>query len=1297
MENFRRLKQVSITLEIGTSTIVEYLKAKGYYLENKPTTKITQAQYELIVKELAALRQVDLHLNKQPQLTIPKAKDTDISKTKSSDVSKTENSILLKKFPEIRKVSNSVNEISKLERPKQKSLSGLTILEPHSIKSNIDLKQRELNQRTVWEKYIQAQEKILDHQALPIAVKPEFEINDSGKLKLEVDQDIFKKAFASDIREVFKLKEGEFSYEQGYILQSVEVTKSISAERLISMRNEAKKFYIEFNENPVIEGEITTKDNPFSIIEAVTGESRINKRFRNESVIYLTRNQREKLEQYSNYFSFETQVGAVFPVKPTLSYYISKYYKNSDIRVSANSDKVVVKNGELHPAIISKFQNEIDLKLSSYKLKFHIVADHDITTNTRINEKHKLFFSKNEGAMNSKVTLPAPYNNKFSFHFNFLNDNIEKIDLSFEYNRLLRTLKRFYGAYEITSEYFTFYSFDRTLVDSCIEGFTWDDEQFWNDLYATIHGDEFQVSQNSNTVSFDFETVEQLNHKLRKLKAVKHINVVDYEEGHKFKYKIRVKNDLPELSKKLNQVIPSLTTKIVANGTKLHFRFFYKSGGRQIALAILNNTFESVVSSLKYSLYIDNLFKEKYICEENFELKEEEENDKLSKLKGREFYIGDKKNKLYIGTLRKVNYPKLELLVENTDLAEFASRLDQNRIKAIIPDLKGDKDKIVRLRETMVKLHSSEKLPNDNVKQFLFDSSKAEAIQEIDFLLNKNSAAWLEFEKHIYSKNLNESQKEAVLKAIKGKELVLIQGPPGTGKSTAIAEIIWQHVRVNQNERLLLTSETNLAVDNAIDRLRNPNHNLVKPIRFGSDDKLESEGLFYSLAEMGRWTAETKDGNNALSHWLSNITARIDSTTIAAAPLERWKQYLSKPSKDTRSLFMSTYVKYANVIGATGSSIGFKNSEGNWTSFYRSYLQVVAGDNYVEKAKKSPFKISFDTVIMDEASKATPPELALPLIYAKKSIIVGDHRQLPPLLDGEEIKDKLTSIGESKLARTLSRNEFNISQFERLFTNIDSSIKATFNTQYRMHPAINDVIKQFYVQDGGLNCGLPHSESDHSSFSSPASRYHGLANDSFLDPHIHTIWVDVNEPEMLEGTSRINYGEVEAVKRVLDYINNSHGFEEFRSWLRPQPLEEQQVGLISFYGKQIKLLKQLTEDYQDKLPIRVSTVDRFQGMERNIIIVSMVRSNTIATSKDQRPNLDIYPQYGYPIQDSLGFAESPNRLNVALSRARRLLVIVGNSQHFCKKEIYRNVYNSIKTSPNGRIIDYKQLTKYISE
>ncbi|MNS41064.1 hypothetical protein D3C72_734090 [compost metagenome] len=405
---------------------------------------------------------------------------------------------------------------------------------------------------------------------------------------------------------------------------------------------------------------------------------------------------------------------------------------------------------------------------------------------------------------------------------------------------------------------------------------------------------------------------------------------------------------------------------------------------------------------------------------------------------------------------------------------------------------------------------------------------------------------------------------------------------------------------------------------------------------------------------------------------------------------------MQNPNNETKNLFANKYLEYVNLIGATGSSIGKQNSENKWTSFFRSYLSVFNRNSYQENNFKAcnRTEINFDTIIMDEASKATPPELALPVLFGKKSIIVGDHRQLPPMIDGEEIKDLLVSIGEKSLAKSLSHKEFEISQFERLFLNIDESIKGTFNTQYRMHPAINEAISQFYKDDGGLNCGLPLEETYHNSFDKWNSRHHGLQFKDIITPETHTIWIDVTTPEIQEGTSRVNFGEIEAIDNILSIIKNSKGKTEFDEWLSNQTLEEKQIGLISFYGKQIQYINKMLKEKHSETPIRLSTVDRFQGMERNIIIVSMVRSNKIASFQGQQPD-EIYGELGYPPQKSLGFAESPNRLNVALSRARRLLIVVGNSEHFCRKNIYKNVFETIQQ--NGKIISAEELQNAVEQ
>lgn len=265
------------------------------------------------------------------------------------------------------------------------------------------------------------------------------------------------------------------------------------------------------------------------------------------------------------------------------------------------------------------------------------------------------------------------------------------------------------------------------------------------------------------------------------------------------------------------------------------------------------------------------------------------------------------------------------------------------------------------------------------------------------------------------------------------------------------------------------------------------------------------------------------------------------------------------------------------------------------------------------------------------------------------------------------------------------------SHFQRLYESIDPSLKETFNLQYRMHPDINDVIRQFYLQDGGLNCGLVFPKDlgvNEHDFNNPASRYHGIEIRPIIDHKTHVLFINTDSPEMIDGTSRVNYGEIETIGKLLDRFEVSSTFAMFLSQMVNE--EDKQIGIISFYAKQIRQIRILADQHKN-LPIRVSTVDRFQGMERNIIIVSMVRSHVIQSYKGEQPNYMKYKQYGYPEQKSLGFAQSPNRLNVALSRAKRLLIIIGNERLFSQHMIYRQLFETIRNNPNSKIINQSEL------
>jgi hypothetical protein len=116
------------------------------------------------------------------------------------------------------------------------------------------------------------------------------------------------------------------------------------------------------------------------------------------------------------------------------------------------------------------------------------------------------------------------------------------------------------------------------------------------------------------------------------------------------------------------------------------------------------------------------------------------------------FYFGNpQKEKFYLGKLQKVDYPDLYFVVDEERIEEVKENISEETVKAIFPDLKGEKDKIKRLEDTVLKLDDEKtKLPNDNAKVFLYDSSKAKTIENIEYLLNKTSAEWQDFEKAIF-------------------------------------------------------------------------------------------------------------------------------------------------------------------------------------------------------------------------------------------------------------------------------------------------------------------------------------------------------------------------------------------------------------------------------------------------------------------------------------------------------------------------------------------------------------------
>lgn len=506
---------------------------------------------------------------------------------------------------------------------------------------------------------------------------------------------------------------------------------------------------------------------------------------------------------------------------------------------------------------------------------------------------------------------------------------------------------------------------------------------------------------------------------------------------------------------------------------------------------------------------------------------------------------------------------------------------------------------------------------NQNLPNFIFDPKYAgETIVDL-------KTAMEDIRSHKIG-NLNDRQLEAVTKSVLAKDLALIQGPPGTGKTTVIAEIIWQEIRKNPNCRILLTSQTNLAVDNALERLQGQAG--IRPVRIGKPEKFEPEGRRFSLPVMDSWAqGASNSDDNATRIWIDRIVKKVSNNPKYSSAISSWKNELETKDKHSRTEFSRLYRSNVNLVAATCSICGSRD-------FMESYSDMFGGNERSD--------MFFDVVIMDEASKATPLEMAVPLVLGKKIIVIGDHKQLPPMMDENTIDSALEKIGKKDIAEKIQKAE---SQFKRLFeaaAKVRKTIVATLDTQYRMHEQIMNTIKQFYQEElaatGGLKCGITDTM-DIPDLTNKGSRWHGITINPIIQPSTHAVWIDVHTPETYLNPGYKNEGELKAIDLVLKALQQAEGYSEFVN--AQQKPEDREIGIITFYSAQSREIK---KKYKGK-NYRMDVVDRFQGMERNIIIVSTVRSNP---------------------KNNIGFAKEIERINVAFSRARRLLIVIGNKRQF---------------------------------
>lgn len=329
----------------------------------------------------------------------------------------------------------------------------------------------------------------------------------------------------------------------------------------------------------------------------------------------------------------------------------------------------------------------------------------------------------------------------------------------------------------------------------------------------------------------------------------------------------------------------------------------------------------------------------------------------------------------------------------------------------------------------------------------------------------------------------------------------------------------------------------------------------------------------------------------------------------------------------------------------------------------------------------------FDVVIIDEVSKATPLDLLLPMLLAPKAILVGDHRQLPPTFEFASFGSSDKSPTEDEDQDALEREAELLRKYERLttaslfrdgFAEIDARAKAALQTQYRMHPQIMALVNRFY--DGRLESGLidPDGLDDSAGWS---WRMHGLSLNSrtggkYLVPHLHALWIDSSDDEAgrpayedSDGKGIDNKLEARLVAQMVEDILDGCEREQ----------RKKTIAVATFYNRQRNLIRdalkaKLGRRFNDQ-QIDVETVDRFQGKEADIVIVSMVRNRSRRLGSNSNP-------------------AKFERINVAFSRARDLLIVVGARKTFERFDV---AIEPVDGGPSQRICVYGQIIDDIKD
>jgi ATP-dependent RNA/DNA helicase IGHMBP2 len=467
-----------------------------------------------------------------------------------------------------------------------------------------------------------------------------------------------------------------------------------------------------------------------------------------------------------------------------------------------------------------------------------------------------------------------------------------------------------------------------------------------------------------------------------------------------------------------------------------------------------------------------------------------------------------------------------------------------------------------------------------------------------------------------FNSNLDKSQLDAISFALQDdRRIALIHGPPGTGKTTTVAELIHQAVHVH-GMKVLVTAPSNVSVDNILERLVMPSSpSSQQKSSKGGNRKSKTQGL--RAVRLGH-PARIK--SSILAYSLEALVQNADGTEIVADVRKELQHYLRVLS-NPKSRPNEKRVAYREMKSLRKE---VRTREEKVVRELISGAQVVLATT-VGAANRILAKVEdgFDLVVIDEAAQALEASCWIPILRGRKVVLAGDHCQLPPTIKTKHHRAQ-AGLGKTMFERLMQLYGDNA------HNRATPRISRMLRVQYRMHEDIAN-----WASEAMYGGELVTHESVKRRTLSQLDSIQKVSGEDFDDDLakttlllVDTAGCDMHETVNAAG-SRFNQGEATI---VTQHVRKLIGMG----------LQQSQLAIITPYNGQVELLRSMLLPDFPKLEIR--SVDGFQGGERDAVVLSLVRSSDRGG------------------KDGIGFLRDDRRQNVAVTRAKRHLAVICDSE-----------------------------------